>query len=95
MTKPVGKIEREITIHGIDAPGGTVILGVAAWLIKTALTSKLTQETEAFKARLKADGDAEIEKLKHSLEKVAVEHQVRFSKLHEKRAEIIADLYAP
>jgi hypothetical protein len=74
--------------------GGTVILGAAAWLIKTALTSKLTQETEAFKARLKADGDAEIEKLKDSLEKVAFEHQVRFSSLHEKRAEIIADLYA-
>jgi hypothetical protein len=35
----------------------------------------------------------EIEKLKNSLQMVSVEHQVRFSKLHEKRAEIIADLY--
>lgn len=82
-----------ITI-GSTVGGGTVILGAAAWLIKTALTAKLTQETEAFKARLKADGEAEIEKLKHSLEKVAVEHQVRFSTLHADRAKIIADLYA-
>ena len=82
------------TAIGATVGGGGLILGAAAWLIKTALTSKLTQETEAFKARLQADADMEIEKLKNSLQMVAVEHQVRFSKLHEKRAEIIADLYA-
>jgi hypothetical protein len=82
-----------ITI-GSTVGGGTILLSAAAWLIKTALASKLTQETEAFKARLKADGNAEIEKLKHSLEKLAVEHQVRFSTLHTDRAKIIVDLYA-
>jgi hypothetical protein len=81
-----------ITI-GTTVGGGTVLLSASAWLIKKVLDTKLTQQTEAFKARLKADGDAEIEKLKHSLEKVAVEHQVRFSTLHTDRAKIIADLY--
>jgi hypothetical protein len=80
-----------ITI-GSTVGGGGVILGAAAWLIKTALTTKLTQDTEAFKARLQTEGNAEIEKLKHSLEKIAVEHQVRFASFHERRAEIIAEL---
>jgi hypothetical protein len=79
---------------GSTVGGGGLALGAAAWLVKTALTSKLTQETEAFKARLKADGDVEIEKLRHSLEKLAVEHQVRFASLHADRAKVIADLYA-
>jgi hypothetical protein len=35
----------------------------------------------------------EIERLKTSLQMVAIEHQIRFSKLHEKRAEVIAELY--
>lgn len=74
--------------------GGTGILLAAAWLIKAVLTSKLAQDTEAFKARLKADADIETEKLRHSLQTLAVEHQVRFSKLHERRAEVIAELYS-
>jgi hypothetical protein len=78
---------------GSTVGGGAVLLSVAAWLIKTALTSKLTQDAEAFKARLKADADVEIEKLRSSLQKIAVEHQVRFSKLHAERAQAIAELY--
>ena len=71
---------------------GTFLL-VAAWLIRTVLTDRLSRDADAFKARLKADADAEIERLKSSLQLIAVEHQVRFSKLHEKRAEVIAELY--
>jgi len=73
--------------------GGGVLLGAAAYLIKTALTQRLAQEAETFKTRLKADADAEIERLKHSHQITALEHQVRFSKLRERRAEIIAELY--
>jgi hypothetical protein len=71
-----------------------VIVSAVTFLTRSVTNHLLTRDVEKFKARLKADADIEIEKLKHSLEKVAVEHQVRFSKLHEKRAEIIADLYA-
>jgi hypothetical protein len=73
--------------------GGTVLLGSAAYLIKTALTHRLAQETETFKSQLKANSDAEIERLKSSLQMTALEHQVRFSKLHEQRAQVIAELY--
>jgi hypothetical protein len=71
----------------------SVIVSVFAFLTKSVINHWLTRDAEKFKARLKADADMEIEKLKNSLQMVAVEHQVRFSKLHEKRAEIIADLY--
>ena len=46
-----------------------------------------------FKTRLKSDADIEIERLKNSLQMLAMEHQVRFSKLHEKRAEVIGEVY--
>jgi hypothetical protein len=37
-----------------------------------------------FKTRIRADADIEIERVKNSLQIVAIEHQVRFAKLHEK-----------
>ena len=37
--------------------------------------------------------EKDITKFKADLERVAVEHQIRFSKLHEKRAEVLAELY--
>src|SRR5437660_9069332 len=73
--------------------GGSAILAAAAWLIRTALNHALDRDTEAFKARLKADADIETEKLRSSLQMVAYEHQIRFSNLHAKRAEVIAEIY--
>jgi len=43
--------------------------------------------------QLKADADAANERLKNSLQMTALEHQVRFSKLHEKRAMVIEEVY--
>jgi predicted metal-dependent phosphoesterase TrpH len=82
-----------ITTVGVTTLSGGVLLGAAAWLIRTVLTHKLTRDADAFRIQLKADADMEIERLKNSLQMVAAEHQVRFSKLHEKRAEVIAELY--
>jgi hypothetical protein len=82
-----------ITSLAVATGGGLVLVGAWAWLIKTAIPHKLATEADTFKTRIKADADIEIERLKSSLQIVATEHQVRFTKLHEKRAEIIADLY--
>lgn len=68
-------------------------MATAAWLIRTALDHALTRDAESFKAQLKADADIETEKLKSSLQMVAFEHQIRFSNLHAKRAEVIAEIY--
>src|SRR5579864_9121807 len=73
--------------------GGGAALAIAAWLLRTALKEWLARDAEAFKTRLKADADIEIERLKNSLQILAMEHQVRFSKLHETQAEVIGDLY--
>ncbi len=73
--------------------GSGVALAIAAWLLRTALSEWLARDAEAFKTRLKADADIEIERLRNSLQMLAMEHQVRFSKLHEKQAELIGDLY--
>ena len=71
----------------------TILLAAVAWIIKTVVSNRLAQESEAFKIKLTADANSEIERLKNSLQMVALEHQVRFSKLHEHRGEVIADLY--
>jgi hypothetical protein len=73
--------------------GGGVALAAAAWLTKTLITNRLALDVEAFKTEVRARADAEIERLKSTLQMAALEHQVRFSKLHEKRAEVIAKLY--
>ena len=76
------------------AGGGSVaVSGGAAWLLKAGLTAWIEKDTEAFKAKLKANADTEIERLKSSLQMAATEHQVRFSKMHERRADVIEDLY--
>jgi hypothetical protein len=74
--------------------GGGAVLAAAAWLIKTLVANRLALDAEKFKMEMKAKSDAEIERLKNALQMAALEHQVRFSKLHEKRAEVVAKLYA-
>jgi|SRR3954454_497905 hypothetical protein len=73
--------------------GQAVLLGAVAWLVKSLISEWLKRDTQDFKTKLELSSGMEIEKLKSSLQIVAVEHQVRFTKLHERRAEIIADLY--
>jgi len=57
------------------------------------LQNAATSELESLKYELKSKGDASIEQLKSRLQQAALEHQVRFSKLHEKRAQVIDDVY--
>ena len=79
--------------------------GIAAtliWLSKNYLSERIKgeikheydSEIEILKARLKSDADVEVEKLKSQLAITAAERQVRFSRLHEKRGEVIAEVYA-
>ncbi len=76
----------------------TVFLGtgagaVVAWLVKALFKEWLARDTETFKAQLSLKTSMEVEELKNSLQKTAIENQIRFSKLHEKRAEVIEGLY--
>jgi len=73
--------------------------------IRARIQSEYAERLETLKVQLKAEADVEIEKfksqaaieiekLKGQLNTAAAEHQVRFSKLHEKRAEVIAEIYS-
>ena len=77
---------------------GTVFANwlLRTWLserIKNSIKSEYEQKLETHKATLKAQSDVEIEKLKSNLSLVTLEHQIRFSKLHELRASVIAETY--
>jgi hypothetical protein len=61
--------------------------------LKAQLKSQYDEKLETHKAQLKSQYDIEIEQLKSRLSIAAAQQQVRFSRLHEKRAEVIADVY--
>ena len=67
-----------------------------AWIserLKNAIKHEYDEKLESHKAQLKAQADVETERLKSQLSIAAAEHQVRFSGLHTKRAEVIAEIY--
>lgn len=58
--------------------GNGAILLAVAFLGRSIVSTVLTKDIEEFKAALQV---------------AAIEHEIRFTKLHEKRAEVLADLY--
>ena len=73
--------------------GNAMLLAALGFLFKSLLSQMLAKDIEKFKTELKAGADVELERHKHTLQIAALEHQVRFAKLHEKRALVVADLY--
>jgi hypothetical protein len=73
--------------------GNAVLLALLGWLARSLGSQLLAKDIEKFKAELAAASTATTDRLKHELQLAAVEHQVQFSKLHERRAEVVADLY--
>jgi hypothetical protein len=67
--------------------------GLLTWLIKSVISQSLSRDLEAFKAGLRRDAHSEIARLENTLRMAALEHQVRFSKLHDRQARVIARLY--
>ncbi len=58
--------------------GNAVLLALLAFLGRSLIGAYLARAAEQFKA---------------GLQRAAVEHEVRFSRLHQKRAEVLAELY--
>jgi hypothetical protein len=61
---------------------------------KAQLKAEYEKDLETHKIALKASADLELEKLKSSLAVVAAEKNTTFSKLHDRRIEIIAKTYS-
>jgi hypothetical protein len=78
-----------LTSIGTTFVSATVIVGAAGWVVKALISNRLVRQAEEFKIHLQADVDAATERLKNTLQMRAIEHQVRFSTFHEKRAEAI------
>ena len=74
--------------------GNAALLLVLGWLARSFGTQLLSKDLEKFKAGLVSATSEASERLRHELQIVSLEHSVRFSKLHEKRAEVIGELYA-
>jgi hypothetical protein len=74
--------------------GNAVLLAVLGHLGKSLLERSFERDSIRFQHELKAKADLAIEEFKNSLQLRAVEHQIRFGALHERQAQLIADLYA-
>lgn len=71
----------------------TTIALALGWLVKSLISQFLARDIEGYKARIQADYDRELEGFRAELKRVAFERETRFARLHERRAEIIAELY--
>ena len=69
------------------------MLGAVAWLIKSIVTHFLSKDIDSYKMNIKYSHEADLEQFRSSLKMMAFEHETRFSRLHEKRADILALLY--
>jgi hypothetical protein len=80
----------------------TVLVATLGWATKSIISERLKnaikheydEKLATHKAELKSQSDVEIERLKSALSISAFEHQIKFTNLHEKQAEIIAKTYA-
>src|SRR5687767_12038505 len=70
-----------------------IVVGASAWFTKAVITHFLSRKIEVYKIELKSESDKRIEEVKSQLQIMAQEHQIVFSRLHEKRAEIVAESY--
>lgn len=85
----------------------SVLVAAITWLAKTIIShllskdidnhkANLDKETKLYEQQLKAQFDSkieQIEQLKSELQIRVKENEIRFTKLHEKRVEIISDFY--
>lgn len=93
----------DLAITLISSVGASGVLTAAlVWLARTWMSERLQQsikheyeqKIESFKASVKSQYDVELEKLKSDLKVASIEHEVKFKRLHEKRADVVAETYA-
>ena len=73
--------------------GAAFLIALLAFLGRSFVGALLAKDLERFKADLVSASHSAVERLKADLQLAAVEHQVRFTRLHEKRAEVLAEMY--
>ncbi len=81
----------EIVVSAVGS--SAVLFGAVAWMVKSIVNHVLTRDIEKFKLSLQNENQQEQLRMQSTLQLHEFEHQVLFSKLHERRACIIADIY--
>lgn len=71
----------------------TIGTGVAGYVVRSLIGLWITRDIEQYKTSLATEHSVAVERLKADLRAAAFEHETRFARLHEKRVEIIAELY--
>jgi hypothetical protein len=73
--------------------GGTAVaVAGVAWLARSIVTNWLSKDVEAYKTRLKAESDLALERVRSDLQIAAARRNIEYSRIHEKRLEIISEL---
>lgn len=70
-----------------------VLLAVLGFIARSIISQALSRDIERYKTRLQATHDVELERLRNDLRLKEIEYETKFSKLHEKRANVISELY--
>ncbi|NLI15482.1 MAG: hypothetical protein GX409_04265 [candidate division Zixibacteria bacterium] len=73
---------------------GAIIIAAVSWLARSIVLSIISKDLESYKAKLIMENEKSIELLKFDLRNKALEYEIKFGKLHDKRAEVIAEIYS-
>lgn len=71
----------------------TLIVGAAAWVLRTLFQQGLQRDIEKFKARLQNEHNTAQATLQTQLQAHLFEHQARFSTFHAKQSEVLSKTY--
>ncbi len=73
--------------------GSAVLMGAVAWMVKSLVSQSLARTLNTQVAQLKSDSEKAVSELQAQLRMVALEHEVRYRKWHERRADVVSRLY--
>lgn len=73
--------------------GNTLLLAVLGWLARSLIQNMFAKDLSTHRIRLEAENERVALEFGHELSLAAKEHDIRFGKLHERRADTIAKLY--
>ncbi|MGD0516782.1 MAG: hypothetical protein ABSA26_04535 [Thermoguttaceae bacterium] len=86
------RLNSVLTILGTSAVGASAV-AVLAFLARSLTIHFLSKDIEGYKATLQAKNEIELEKLKADLTKQTLEHEIRFRRVDEKVAKVLAGVY--
>lgn len=79
----------------LEALGGyAAAAAVVVFLGRKVIEHWFGRDLERYRTELQTEASIQLERLRATLERAAVEHQVRFSRVHERQAEVISEIFA-